>query len=102
MSAWKRYDWFEFPEGELPWAPASEIQVMPDRPRTEEFDAEAVFDPRSTYFSELTQDWGDHPVGSRVLITPTVIAIELPEGTPGRNFSVFTSASQGESESESY
>ena len=88
MSTWKIYSWAEFDGSELPWTFQSERLVMPvdshpgrrNDPADELAADRLGLDPAHTYFTTLVRTWREFPVGSRVLLGATEVAIESPEG----------------------
>jgi hypothetical protein len=82
---WKRYAWAEVDPDSLPWLANSEEPVNSETPFIGELvdpadRADALgmgFDPNHTYYTVLAHEWNGHPVGARVLLEATEIAVEL-------------------------
>ena len=90
---WKRYSWAEVDPDALPWMTQSEQAVAPETPFIGELKdptdrAEAIgigFDSNHTYYTVLAHEWKGHPVGSRVLLEATEIAVEYADAAQCAN-----------------
>ena len=88
MATWKAYAWTDFDESDLPWLPGSEAPVMPsatpnfDR-GSDGSDLDPLFDQSKTYFTTLSRPWGPYLPGTRVLISPSRVAIEERDFSSG-------------------